>query len=166
MRPLRDVKYLAPGRCHASGGLYRPCALSPCGASRRTGTCGGGTPGRVRTCKPVRARELEPRACTDFATGAYSPCLLVKGTDCAGDVLPVWGVVICRSLEAGPCRSALCRVVSVGTCCPTYLPRALFSCGPRANRAGGGVASGATKLVPAFLSGLAQCRKQCPSVYP
>ena len=33
---------------------------------------------------------------------------------------------------------------------------------PRANRAGVGVASGATKLVPAFLSGLAQCRKQCP----
>ena len=55
----------------------------------------------------------------------------------AGDVLPVWGVVICRSLEAGPCRSALCRVASVGTVCPTYLPRALFSCGPRANRAGG-----------------------------
>ena len=33
---------------------------------------------------------------------------------------------------------------------------------PRTNRAGVGVASGATKLVPAFLSGLAQCRKQCP----
>ena len=52
----------------------------------------------------------------------------------AGDVLPVWGVVICRSLEAGPCRSALCRVASVGTVCPTYLPRALFSCGPEAQR--------------------------------
>ena len=72
-----------------------------------------------------------------FATGAGSPCLLVKGTDCAGDVLPVRDAVICRSLEAGPCRSALCRATSVGTGCPTYLPRALFSCGPRANRAGG-----------------------------
>src|SRR5699024_6096519 len=29
---------------------------------------------------------------------------------------------------------------------------------------GFGVASGATGLVPAFLSGLAQCRKQCPSL--
>src|SRR5699024_6477259 len=29
---------------------------------------------------------------------------------------------------------------------------------------GDGVASGATKLVPATLSGLAQCRKQCPSL--
>ena len=49
-----------------------------------TPTREAGTPGRVRTCKPVRARELEPRACTDFATGADSPCLLVKGADCAG----------------------------------------------------------------------------------
>ena len=47
-----------------------------------------------------------------------------------------WRVWWSRSLEAGPCRSAGCRVVTVGTCCPTYLPRALFSCGPRANRAG------------------------------
>ena len=91
-----------------------------------------------------------------------SPCLLVKGTDCAGDVQRV-AVVIVRSLPVleGPVP-CWCRVASVGTVCPTYLPRALFSCAPRANRAGVGVASGATKLVPAILSGLAQCRKQCP----
>ena len=31
-------------------------------------------------------------------TDADSPCLLVKGTDCAGDALPVWGVVILTGL--------------------------------------------------------------------
>ena len=92
----------------------------------------GFEPGRDCSQRILNPSRLPVPACE-----LGSPCLLVKGADCAGDVLPVWGVVICRSLEAGPCRSALCRVASVGTVCPTYLPRALFSCGPRANRAGG-----------------------------
>ena len=83
---------------------------------------------------------------------------LCRGHSCS------WRVWWSRFLEAGPCRSALCRVASVGTICPTYLPRALFSCGPTLTGVGDGVASGATKLVPAFLSGLAQCREQCPSL--
>ena len=60
------------------------------------------------TCGVVHPAGLEP-ACpwaTPFegvvypgsTTDACSPRLLVKGADCAGDVLPVWGVVICRSL--------------------------------------------------------------------
>ena len=82
-----------------------------------------------------------------FATGADSPCLLVKGAGCAGVCLAVlaW---LCPGLS----RDARSRV-------------ALFSCIPALSEAGVRVASGATKLVPAFLSGLAQCRKQCPSVY-
>ena len=117
-------------------GLYRPRALNPCGASRRTGTCVGlvAVPGFEPGC-PL-GHVLLRDACIRSTRQRDSPCLLVKGADCAGDVLPVWGAVICRSLEAGPCRSALCRVASVGTCCPTYLPRALFSYVPRANRAG------------------------------
>ena len=35
---------------------------------------------------------------------------------------------------------------------------------PALSEAGVRVASGATKLVPAILSGLAQCRKQCPLI--
>ena len=42
---------------------------------------------------------------------------------------------------------------------PRYLVAA-----PALTGRGCGVASGATKLVPAILSGLAQCRKQCPSL--
>ena len=40
---------------------------------------------------------FESVASARWANGSCSPCLLVKGTDCAGDVLPVWGVVIDRS---------------------------------------------------------------------
>ena len=121
--PGCDVKYLAR-ELLCSRAFIDP-VRSPCG-SRRTGTCVGGTPGRVRTCKPVRARELEPRACADFATGADSPCLLVKGADCAG-------VTRARGACGGPglvcrCWVLLCWAVSRRT--------ALFSCCPRANRAG------------------------------
>ena len=49
-----------------------------------------------------------------------------------------------------------------GYWCPAWLSLDRQAIIPRANRAGVGVASGATKLVPAILSGLAQCRKQCP----
>ena len=116
----------------------------------------GGTPGRVRTCKPVGARELEPRACTDFATGADSPCLLVKGADCAGVCLAVlaW---LCPGLsrdarsrvariELWPRQSRMTTGSSVG---PTHsTPRHAFArvtrrwgfppcdC-PRTNRCGG-----------------------------
>src|SRR5699024_3482630 len=81
-----------------------------------------------------------------FATGAGSPCLLVKGADCAGVCLAVlaW---LCPGLS----RDARSRVARIK----------LF---PALTGRGFGVASGATKLVPAFLSVLAQCRKQCPSL--
>ena len=103
------------------------------------------------TCGVVHPAGLEP-ACpwaTPFegvvypgsTTDACSPCLLVKGTDCAGDVQRV-AVVIVRSLPVleGPVP-CWCRVASVGTCCPTYLPRAL--CSPRSlARVSGGGARG------------------------
>ena len=39
--PGCDVKYLAPGRCDAPGGLYRPRALNPCGARLANGDVWG-----------------------------------------------------------------------------------------------------------------------------
>ena len=142
--PGCDVKYLAPGRCDASGGLYRPCALNPCGASRRTGTCGGlvAVPGFEPGC-PL-GHVLLRDACIRSTRQRDSPCLLVKGTDCAG-VTRARGAcggpglcVFCFSVlmgrsntltsPSGLARSfAGCRVASVGTVCPTYLPRALCS---------------------------------------
>ena len=46
------------------------------------------------------APPFEGGASTCSAKHRDSPCLLVKGTDCAGDVLPVWGVVILTGLCA------------------------------------------------------------------
>ena len=132
-------------RASVLAGLYRPRALTRWG-SGRTGTCVVGTPGTVRTCKPFRVRDLESRAFPGFATGAGSPCLLVKGADCAGVCLAVlaW---LCPGLS----RDARSRVARIK----------LF---PALTGAGDGVASGATKLVPATLSGLAQRGEQCPSL--
>ena len=79
---------------------------------------------------------FESVASTRWANGSDSPCLLVKGADCAGDVLPVRDAVICRSLEAGPCRSAWCRCWAL-LCQAVSRRTALFSYVPRANRAGG-----------------------------
>src|SRR5699024_4897864 len=93
-----------------------------------------------------------------------SPCLLVKGADCAGVCLAVlaW---LCPGLSRDA-RSRVARMFAYpcgGKTTPWSSCR-LHVKVPHANRRGGGVASGATKLVPAFLSGLAQCREQCPSL--
>ena len=53
-----------------------------------------------------------------FATGADSPCLLVKGADCAGDVLPVWGVVIVAGLEHRICTDVPRPRSGGGLCVP------------------------------------------------
>ena len=90
----------------------------------------------------VQTPKLEFGGSPDGLPERDSPCLLVKGADCAGDVQRV-AVVIVRSLPVleGPVP-CWCRVVSVGTVCPTYLPRAL--CSPRSlARVSGGGARGA-----------------------
>ena len=94
---------------------------------------------------PALETRLRPARVTD------SPCLLVKGADCAG-VTRARGAcggpglcVFCFSVlmgrsntltsPSGLARSfAGCRVASVGTVCPTYLPRALCSPIPVAGR--------------------------------
>ena len=63
------------------------------------GTCWVGRCSGTRTQKPLRVHPFEGCAFPYFAKHRDSPCLLVKGTDCAGDVLPVWGVVIVAGLE-------------------------------------------------------------------
>ena len=130
---------------------------------------------------------FESVASTCWANGSDSPCLLVKGADCAGVCLAVlaW---LCPGLsrdarsrvariELWPRQSRMTagsngerhRILRRGF--PGMLSPASPGGGgfrhaiiPRANRAGGGVASGATKLVPAILSGLAQRGEQCPSL--
>src|SRR5699024_4478542 len=128
-------------RCRGGGQPVR----SPRG-SRRTGRVGwsmlwGSNPDARDGAPP-----FEGGASTCSAKHRDSPCLLVKGTDCAGVCLAVlaW---LCPGLS----RDARSRV-------------ALFSCVPALSEAGVRVYSGATKLVPATLSGLAQCRRQCPSL--
>ena len=46
----------------------------------------------------VQTPKLEFGGSPDGLPELDSPCLLVKGADCAGDVLPVWGVVILTGL--------------------------------------------------------------------
>ena len=55
----------------------------PTGCSRCSGT---------RTQKPLRVHPFEGCAFPYFAKHRGSPCLLVKGADCAGDVHAVCGV--------------------------------------------------------------------------
>ena len=118
--PGCDVKYLAPGRCDASGGLYRPCALNPCGASRRTGTRGGlvAVPGFEPGC-PL-GHVLLRDACIRSTRQRDSPCLLVKGADCAGDrggstgLSRFWKA----RLPAGMIRAHAGRLIKL--CAPCY----------------------------------------------
>lgn len=100
-------------------GLYRPRALNPCGASRRTGTCGGAVLVLGVRLELTLAFLLREWLLPIERPELDSPCLLVKGTDCAGDVLPVWGVVICRSsrvLFRGSHGSLVHVNVAVRTC--------------------------------------------------
>ena len=134
-------------RCRGGGHPVR----SPRG-SMRTGRVGLVHPAGLEPACPW-ATPFEGVVYPGSTTDACSPCLLVKGADCAGVCLAVLAwlcpglCVFCFSVlmgrsntltsPSGLARSfAGCRVASVGTVCPTYLPRALFSCGPRANRAG------------------------------
>ena len=136
-------------RCRGGGHPVR----SPWG-SRRTGRVGwsmlwGSNPDARDGAPP-----FEGGASTCSAKHRGSPCLLVEGADCAGVCLAVlaW---LCPGLVCR-CWVLLCQAVSRRT--------ALCSYAPALTGRGCGVASGATKLVPAFLSGLAQCREQCPSL--
>ena len=132
-------------RCRGGGHPVR----SPWG-SRRTGRVVGRCSG-IRTQKPLRVHPFEGCAFPCFAKHRCSPCLLVKGTDCAGDVQRVAVVILtglcvfCFSVLMGRSNTLTspsghvpvlcgCRVASVGTCYPTYLPRALCSPTPVAGR--------------------------------
>ena len=135
---------------HCSSGVCALCpravgqgatldAKTPKAEPTGCGRCSG-----ARTQKPLRVHPFEGCAFPCFAKHRDSPCLLVKGTDCAG-VTRARGAcggpglcVFCFSVlmgrsntltsPSGLARSfAGCRVASVGTCCPTYLPRALCS---------------------------------------
>src|SRR5699024_5100362 len=66
-------------RCRGGGHPVR----SPWG-SRRTGRVVGRCSG-IRTQKPLRVHPFEGCAFPCFAKHRCSPCLLVKGADCAGD---------------------------------------------------------------------------------
>ena len=79
---------------------------------------------------PALETRLRPARVTD------SPCLLVKGTDCAG-------VTRARGACGGP--GLVCRAVSAGTICPAYPPRALCSPIPVAGRRPEAVLSAACK---------------------
>ena len=64
----------------------------------------------------------------------------------------MWGLATVRLLV--PRHASAPRHPGVGA--------SVMRLSPALTGRGFGVASGATKLVPAILSGLAQCRKQCP----
>ena len=158
MVPRDYGSFACPGRCPAlpyrmgQGATLdaKTPKAEPTGCSRCSGT---------RTQKPLRVHPFEGCAFPYFAKHRDSPCLLVKGADCAGVCLAVLAwlcpglCVFCFSVlmgrsntltsPSGLARSfAGCRVASVGTCCPTYLPRAL--CSPRSlARVSGGGARGA-----------------------
>ena len=114
-------------------------SYSDCGDS--TPTRRAGTRDTDRTCKH---RSLNSAA-HQMAYPSVQPVPprerhgLCRGHSCS------WRVWWSRSLEAGPSRPAGCRVVSVGTICPTCLPRALCSPIPVAGRWPEAVLSAACK---------------------
>ena len=73
---------------------FEPCHRYSCARSRTATVPQAG----LEPARPFGHVSLNHARMPAFATEGCSPCLLAKGTDCAGDVLPVWGVVICRSL--------------------------------------------------------------------
>ena len=78
--------HLAPGRCDATGGLYRPVRSTPCGARLANGACGVVHPAGLEPACPW-ATPFEGVVYPGSTTDACSPRLLVKGTDCAGVIL-------------------------------------------------------------------------------
>lgn len=94
-RPLFPAGVVVGGpHCCVAVGAVIPCAHR--GGAMRTGRVGLVHPAGLEPACPW-ATPFEGVVYPGSTTDACSPCLLVKGADCAGDVLPVWGVVICRS---------------------------------------------------------------------
>ena len=92
--PASDVKYLAHAPALGRGPLSTR-ALTVW--EQANGTCVLVHPAGLEPACPW-ATPFEGVVYPGSTTDACSPCLLVKGTDCAGDVHRV-GVVICRSLR-------------------------------------------------------------------